>query len=128
MPVLSVDFDGTIVEHRFPKIGKPLPHAFEVLRDLKKAGFKLILWTCRENYEGDKYLQDAVDFCKKNGVEFDAVNETIEDHEFRPPDCVKRKPHASLHIDDRNLGGFPGWETVRAVLLDGKTAAWDVAA
>ncbi len=47
--VLLIDFDGTVVEHKFPKIGKPLPQAFEVLKELQKEGWKLILWTCREN-------------------------------------------------------------------------------
>jgi hypothetical protein len=66
-PIISVDFDGTIVEHDFPRIGKPLPEAFEVLRELKEAGFKLILWTCREDHNrliAQRYLTHAVEFCR----------------------------------------------------------------
>lgn len=118
--VATIDFDGTIVEHRFPKIGKPLPQAFEVMKELKAAGWKLILWTCRENsnrFATRQYLEDAVKFCLENGVEFDAVNEAIRDEDFRDDDFKLRKPYAHCHIDDKNFGGFPGWEMVRKILL-----------
>ena len=45
---IAVDFDGTIVEHRYPNIGKERPFAFDVLKKLQKEGHKLILWTARE--------------------------------------------------------------------------------
>lgn len=118
--VICVDFDGTIVEHAYPHIGEPLPMAFEVLQALKDAGYKLILWTCRENFGrriDRQYLDAAVEFCRARGVEFDAVNQSIEDMDFRQgEDCPMRKPHAQLFIDDCNLGGFPGWEVVAQVL------------
>lgn len=114
--IATIDFDGTIVEHRYPDIGKPLPGAFEVLKDMKDAGWKLILWTCRENHKKRKYLDEAVDFCRKNGVEFEAVNEVIPDEDFREFG-LRRKPYADVQIDDRNLGGFPGWDAVREMLL-----------
>ena len=119
--IALVDFDGTIVGHDFPRIGDPLPQAFEVLKELKDAGWKLILWTCREDegYNINKqFLTAAVNYCKEHGVEFDAVNESLDECEFRPKG-MRRKPYASVHIDDRNLGGFPGWEAVRAELLAG---------
>jgi len=126
--VLLIDFDGTIVEHSFPDIGETLPGAFEVLKELQQYGYKLILWTCREDvrHKIDKqYLKDAVDFCKHNGIEFDAVNETILDFDFRSCyNCDTRKPHATWHIDDRNLGGFMGWDKVREFLIEGKGAEW----
>lgn len=116
--VVSVDFDGTIVEHAFPAIGKPLPEAFEVLKELKEAGFVLILNTCREDDNiNNRYLTYAVEFCKENGVEFDGVNETPLEYEFRPEKGLKRKVYAHCYIDDRNLGGFPGWAAVRTQLL-----------
>ena len=43
--ILAIDFDGTLVEHAYPKIGKEIPHAFETLEALQKAGHRLILWT-----------------------------------------------------------------------------------
>lgn len=118
--IIAVDFDGTIVEHKFPRIGEPLPMAFETLKRLKEAGHKLILWTCRED-EGylisRQFLSEAVMFCRANGVEFDAVNESIREYEFRPENGVNRKPYADVMIDDRNFGGFPGWDAVAEALL-----------
>lgn len=118
--VVAVDFDGTIVEHRFPEIGEPMPGAFDVLKELQEAGFKLVLWTCRED-DGHlidrQFLTDAVEFCRKHGVEFEAVNETVEEFEFRHEKMLRRKPCAHYYIDDAIVGGFPGWDVVREYLL-----------
>lgn len=117
--VIQIDFDGTIVHSAYPKIGEPMPEAFEVMKELKQFGYKLILWTCREDegYNINKqYLTEAVNFCRENGIEFDAVNETILERDFRCEKCKKRKPHADIIIDDKNLGGFPGWQTVRKII------------
>lgn len=110
--MILVDFDGTIVEHHYPRIGKALPYAFEVLLALKEAGCKLILWTCREDDGHNinrRFLKDAVEFCRANGLEFDAVNQTIEEEDFRSKNQLKRKPYAHYQIDDAIVGGFPGW-------------------
>lgn len=118
--VLGIDFDGTIVQHRWPKIGEPMPGAFETLKDLKAAGYTLVLWTCREDFGhliDKQYLTEAVEFCRENGIEFDAVNESPPETEFRPENVLKRKPHIHYYIDDSNLGGFPGWDVVREMLL-----------
>lgn len=127
--IICVDFDGTIVEHSFPEIGKEILGAFETLRDLKTFGYKLILWTCRED-EGyliaRQFLKDAVEFCRENGVEFDAVNETILEEDFRDKCSPHRKPYAHYYVDDRNLGGFPGWDVVRKVLLEDRKLEWRV--
>jgi len=117
--IVVIDFDGTIVEHCFPLIGNKLPEAFEVMKELKDAGWILILWTCRENDfdSGKMYLQDAVDFCNDNGIEFDGINQTPSKLEFRTGSTLHRKAYGNVYIDDRNLGGFPGWTTVRKQLL-----------
>jgi histidinol phosphatase-like enzyme len=117
--IAILDFDGTIVEHRYPDIGEPLPEAFEVIKELREAGWKLILWTCREDMKRH-YLTEAIEFCREHDIEFDAVNETIFDDDFRAGSCDKkqmRKPYGHVHIDDANLGGFPGWAKVRQLLL-----------
>lgn len=102
--IISVDFDGTIVENAFPKIGEPRANVFNVLRRFKDEGVKLILWTCRE---GDS-LQEAVDFCAENGVVFDAVNRSLSDDGE-----LHRKPYSHFVVDDRNLGGIPDdWESI----------------
>jgi hypothetical protein len=106
LATIAVDFDGTIVEHDFPRIGKEMMFAFDTLKALQRKGHKLILWTFRTG----KYLQDAVDYCRKNGVEFYAVNRNFP--EEKPEDRFSRKIQADIFIDDRNLGGFPGWSKV----------------
>lgn len=115
--IISTDFDGTIVQHAYPEIGEPLANAFEVLKELKAHGHKLILWTCREDTIKRSYLYEAVKFCKENGLEFDAVNETILEEDFRQDDGFRRKPYAHYYIDDAIVGGFTDWETIRKVLL-----------
>ena len=71
--VIAVDFDGTIVEHRYPAIGVEIPFAVETLRLLSEEHHRLILWTVREG----ALLDDAVEFCKNRGLKFYAVNPTI---------------------------------------------------
>ena len=115
--ILSIDFDGTIVDHAFPEIGQPLPDAFEVMSELLTAGFILVLNTCREDIGDLQYLTQAVEFCRANGIEFHAVNETPPENEFRHLGGLNRKVFAHYYIDDRNLGGFPGWAVVREMLL-----------
>lgn len=115
--LIAVDFDGTIVEHQFPAIGQPMPGAFEVMRALQQAGHKLVLSTCREDAPNHwrKYLTEAVEFCRQNGIEFRSVNTNHPDDEFRPHGG--RKVFAHIYIDDRNFGGFPGWEVIGRELL-----------
>lgn len=102
--IIAVDFDGTIVEDRYPGIGKPMPFAFETLKMLQNDGHRLILWT----YRTGRKLEESVKFCRENGIEFYAVNKGFPEEDLNHPD-TGRKIHADLFIDDRNFGGFPGW-------------------
>ena len=106
--VIAVDFDGTIVEHRYPAIGKELPFAIETLRKLAKEGHRLILWTVREG----KCLDEAIEFCRSRGLEFYAVNRDYPEEEQERNNHFSRKIKADLWIDDRNLGGLPDWGTI----------------
>ena len=106
--VIAVDFDGTIVEHRYPAIGKELPFAIDTLRKLMEEGHRLILWTVREG----QYLDDAVEFCRSRGLEFYAVNRDYPEEEKENNQRFTRKLKADLWIDDRNLGGLPDWGTI----------------
>ncbi len=98
---IAVDFDGTIVEHRYPEIGKEKPFAIQCLKQLQQEGNRLILWTSREG----KLLEDAVAFCHERGLDFYAVNSN------QPDDALFKHPSAKViadvYIDDRNLGGIP---------------------
>ena len=102
--LIAVDFDGTIVEDKYPQIGKPMLFAIETLKKLQEDGHRLILWT----YRSGRALKEAVEFCREQGIEFYAVNSSYPEEEFDHSQS-SRKIHADLFIDDRNFGGFPGW-------------------
>ena len=68
--VIALDFDGTIVEHKYPEIGEEIPFATETIRMLIAERHKVILWSVREG----KLLDDAVNWCRERGIEFYAVN------------------------------------------------------
>ncbi|MCF6213054.1 MAG: hydrolase [Flavobacteriaceae bacterium] len=112
--VIAVDFDGTIVESAYPKIGKPIMFAFDTLKALKNDGHRLILWT----YRGGSLLKEAVDFCKKNGIEFYAVNSSFEGEKLT--EKISRKILADIYIDDRNIGGLPDWGEIYQLISNGK--------
>ena len=90
--IIAVDFDGTIVEHRYPSIGKELPFAIETLRKLTEEGHQLILWTVREG----RHLDEAVEFCRSRGLEFYAVNRDYPEEEQEHNARFSRKLKADL--------------------------------
>ncbi len=106
--IIAVDFDGTIVENKYPAIGKELPFAIETLKKLAAENHRLILWTVREG----RLLEEAVEFCRKKGLEFYAINRDYPEEEKEYNNHFSRKLKADLWIDDRNLGGLPDWGTI----------------
>ncbi|NNK88463.1 MAG: hydrolase [Flavobacteriaceae bacterium] len=114
---IAVDFDGTIVENAYPRIGKPRLFAFETLKKLTEDGHRLILWTYRH---GDR-LKEAVDFCKANGIEFYSINKSFPEEVF--DGTQSRKILADLFIDDRNIGGVYGWGEVYQMLTNAEPPA-----
>lgn len=103
--IIAVDFDGTIVEHKYPKIGRPIPFAIETLLRLQKDGHVLLLWSVRT----DELLQEAVDYCESKGLKFHAANKNYPEEDVT---TASRKLNADLFIDDRNLGGLPDWGVI----------------
>lgn len=114
---IAVDFDGTIVEHRYPEIGKELPFATQTLKMLIADRHKLILWSVREG----KLLDDAVEWCRKRGVEFYAVNKDFPEEDLSKNQSFSRKLKADIWIDDRNIGGLPDWGTIYQMITERKT-------
>jgi hydroxymethylpyrimidine pyrophosphatase-like HAD family hydrolase len=110
-PVLAIDFDGTIVDDKYPAIGKPKLFAFETLKKLQEEGFTLILWT----YRSGRSLREAVEFCRQEGIEFYAVNKSYKEEDYS--ENISRKINADIFIDDRNVGGFLGWGAIYRELL-----------
>jgi len=103
--IIAVDFDGTIVEHMYPKIGKEIPFAIDTLKKLQYEHYhRLILWTVRCGKE----LEEAQEYCRARGLEFYAANANYPEEQFDEK-TVSRKLNADLFIDDRNFGGLPDW-------------------
>ena len=111
---IAVDFDGTIVTHEYPKIGRDIPFAIATLKRLQK-DFQviLVLWTVREG----RLLDEAVEYCRERGLEFYAVNANYPEENER--EQQPRKLKADLFIDDRNLGGLPDWGVIYQMIASG---------
>ena len=112
---IAVDFDGTIVEHRYPKIGEEIPFATETLKILAQERHKLILWTVREG----ELLEEAIEWCRQRGVFFFFFNKDYPEEE-KSHNGFSRKLKADLFIDDRNLGGLPDWGTIYQMIHEQK--------
>lgn len=96
--IIAVDFDGTLCQNRWPKIGKANQTVIDFLLMQQRNGVKLILWTMRE---GER-LAEAVAWCQEHGLFFDAINDNLEEVKKRFGDNP-RKVFANYYLDDHNL-------------------------
>jgi len=108
--IIAVDFDGTVVEHHYPKIGPLKPGAKEALHAFRKAGHKIIIWTCRAGAE-EKAVRA---FLVENDIPFDTVNNPI-----MGADLGTRKVYADLYIDDKGIRYDDNWADITR-LITGK--------
>lgn len=115
--IIAVDFDGTIVEHKYPEIGQEVPFAIDTLKMLIKDQHRLILWSVREG----ALLDEAVEWCRTRGVEFYAVNKDYPEEEKEKNNHFSRKLKADFFIDDRNVGGLPEWGQIYQMISQNKT-------
>lgn len=114
---IAVDFDGTIVEHRYPKIGRELLFATQTLRQLIKDHHQLILWTVREG----QLLDEAIEWCRERGVEFWAVNKDFPEEDVTKNHNFSRKIKADVFIDDSMVGGLPDWGEIYQMITEHKS-------
>ena len=114
---IAIDFDGTIVEHRYPEIGRERPFAIETLKRLINDRHRLILWSVREG----KLLDEAVEWCRERGVEFYAVNRDFPEDSTENNPQFSRKLKVDLFIDDRNVGGIPDWGVIYRMITEKKS-------
>lgn len=97
MVKIALDFDGTVVEHRYPEIGKTNGNCVEILKDwVTNKGVKLILDTMRSGKE----LDDAVEWFKNNGIELYSIGKDKNQESW----TSSNKCYANYSIDDRNIG------------------------
>ena len=111
--IIAIDFDGTIVNSDYPKILSPKIGAKEVIRKLHENGHYIILWTCR--YGND--LTSAINWMLRNKVPFDCVNDHCPKNLEEFGGNSGMKIYADFYVDDKIIGGFPGWDFVKAEFL-----------
>lgn len=104
--IIAVEFDGTIVENKFPEIGRERSLAIYYLKELQLRGHKIILWTLRSGND----LKAAIDYCRSEGLEFEAVNCGVTQNANASMNC--KKVEADLYIDCKNIGGIPSWSEI----------------
>lgn len=93
---IAIDFDGTLFKTRWPEILSPNRGVIDRALEEQRNGAQLILWTCREG----KLLEDALAACEREGLRFDAVNDSPEDWK-RIWGTSPRKVGATEYWDDR---------------------------
>ena len=108
--VLAIDFDGTIVEHDFPDIGKIKPYAKEVINRLYDEGYYICIWSCRTGQE----LMNAKRWLKENDISYHKFNEAIATEAVNFSSSPKI--YANCYIDDSNIGGLPEWTDIYCMI------------
>jgi hypothetical protein len=123
--IISLDFDGTCVTHEFPKVGKDIG-AIPVIKELINNGHKIILFTMRSNFEGEKYLTEAYNWFYENDIILYGVNKNPTQHRW----TTSPKVFADLYIGDDGLGiplihnkeisknPFVNWIKTKQLLID----------
>lgn len=118
--IIGVDFDGTVVEHRYPEIGPDVPHAVEWLKQLTDAGARIILWTMRDT----ECLEEAVGWYERHGIPLWGVNKNPAQHWTTSP-----KAYCNVYVDDTAIGvplvhppsgrrAFVDWSLVGPMLME----------
>ncbi len=98
---ICVDFDGTVVDHRYPSIGDPVPLAVDWMLRWVELGAKLILFTMRsDDVEGEEYLTAAVQYFEKNNIELFGINRNPDQDTW----TKSPKAYGQIYIDDAAFG------------------------
>ncbi len=111
MAIFCVDYDGTLVEDKFPEIGKEKKDGIRVLKRLQEEGHKIIIWTCRSG----KYLEDVKKWCWSRHFNPDRFNENYKDLSYAWP-----KVYADVYLDDKSFPPFTNWLDVETVFCNRK--------
>ncbi len=101
---ISIDFDGTIVEHDFPRIGKLKEGAKEAITALKEH-YTIVISSCRTSAvfnrkEGaeNPYFEQMKSFLDQNEIPYDRIDLGNEG-----------KVVAVAYIDDRAISFRDNW-------------------
>lgn len=93
---IAVDFDGTCVLHKYPKVGNEVEGAVDVLKALVNKGHKIILYTMRSGKE----LDEAIRWFEERDIELYGINEDPEQRDW----TESPKAYANMYIDDSAFG------------------------
>jgi trehalose-6-phosphatase len=93
---ICVDFDGTLVDHRYPEIGRPVPDALVWLKKFQSHGARIILYTMRSG----TFLTQAVNYVEAAGITLYGVNHNPDQDSW----TTSPKAYANLYIDDAAVG------------------------
>ena len=99
--IIAMDFDGTIVENRWPDIGPLIPRAKRLLDRFVRSGGKVIIWTCREG----ESLKAAKQFLDSHKIPYHAINEHLPE-QIEKYGNDPRKIGAQMYIDDMANAGI----------------------
>lgn len=110
MFIISIDYDSTLFEGSFPELGEPIKEVIDKVKEFQATGLvEVALWTCREG----KSLEEAIQRCKEQGLEFDAVNENtpfelgyMERQKAKGNMFATRKIYADIYVDDKSPGSI----------------------
>ncbi len=106
--IIAVDFDGTLVDHEYPRIGALKEGGREALKAFKKAGHKIVIWTCRSGESEAEVRRFLID----NGIPFDSINTPAPG-----TDLSTRKIYADIYIDDKGMRFEDNWEEMRRLIV-----------
>lgn len=125
---VAIDFDGTLITDAWPQCGVDMPGGAEVIAWLLSQGARIIIWTCRTEKQcppGAPWsdIQYVHDWLKDHGFRWDLgirilVNDNFSDIREKFNHSESRKVFAHVYVDDKNLGGFPGWRAAHATLQE----------
>jgi hypothetical protein len=98
---VCVDFDGTVVDHRYPSVGAPVPEALPWLKRIQSLGAEIILFTMRCDSETQgPLLQEAVNYLESNGVQLYGVNRNPDQDSW----TSSPKAYGQVYVDDAAIG------------------------
>jgi len=105
--IIAVDFDGTMHDGAYPKIGNPVSGCVANMKKIHNDGHYIIIWTCREGSEQEKMIE----WLKKKEIPYDNINDNhpAKTKEYK---SNSRKVHADMYIDDKNILGIPAWDKI----------------
>jgi hypothetical protein len=89
--ILAIDLDNTTLWDKSPELGNPIDGITLQLEALRAAGWKIVIWTVRD--EPEKIAEKL----KAKGVPYDYIN----DHPWNF--SSSRKIYADVYLDDRGM-------------------------